>query len=145
TKLGVAIMEDELGLQADRGQRFGKCLGLCLDPCSGRMLGRFGDKDFTAADVQEGDDEKLTHATQRQYLLGKEVALPECGRVHLQELVPGLLTALGTRIKALLAHDVSDKLTGGFLRRELTEFAQDTRVAPAEILAGQLDDQPADI
>src|SRR5262249_2325991 len=60
-------------------------------------------------------------------------------------LVPGLLAALGSRIEAFLAHDVGDKLTGGFLRRELTEFAQDTRIAPAKILPGQLDDQLADV
>ena len=32
TELGVAIMEDDLGLKAGRGQRFGECLGLCLEP-----------------------------------------------------------------------------------------------------------------
>ena len=41
----------------------------------------------------------------------------------------------------MLTHDVGDELVGYFLRRELTEFAQDARVAPAGILTGQLEDQ----
>src|SRR5262245_9889621 len=48
-------------------------------------------------------------------------------------------------IEAVLAHDVSHELARDFLPRELAKFAQDTRVAPAGILAGQLDDQLADV
>src|SRR5262249_54979447 len=144
-KLGVAIMEDDLGLEAGAGQGFDKRLGLLLDPYSGRMFGGLRDEYFAAGDVQENDDEKLPNAPKRQHLVRKEIALPECGRVHLEELVPSLLAALGSGIEAVLAHDVGDKLAGCFLRRQLAEFAQDTRIAPGKILAGQLDDQLADV
>jgi hypothetical protein len=109
------------------------------------MLGGLGDKDLAAADVQEGNDEEFADASQRQHLMREEVALPEGGRVHLEELVPGFLAAFRSGIEAMLAHDVGDKLMGDFLRRELAQFAQDPRVAPAGILTGQLDDQFADV
>src|SRR5262245_51537274 len=48
-------------------------------------------------------------------------------------------------IEAVLAHDVSHELARDFLPRELAKFAQDTRVAPARILASQLDDQLTDV
>jgi hypothetical protein len=144
-KLAVAIVEDDLGLEATGRQRAGKRLGLLLDPGGDRMLGGLGDKDLAAADVQEGDDEELPDASQRQHLVREEVTLPEGGRVHLEELVPGLLAALRTGIEAVLTHDVGDKLIGDFLRRQLADFAPDTRVAPARIRTGQLEDQLADI
>src|SRR5262245_51701720 len=61
-RLGVAIVEDDLGLEAGGGQRFCKRLGLLLDPCGGGMLGRIGDEDLAAADVEKDDGEKLTDA-----------------------------------------------------------------------------------
>src|SRR5262245_15581330 len=109
------------------------------------MLGGLGDEDFAAADVQEGDQEEFPDTAEREHLVRKKVALPEGGRVHLQKLVPRLLAAMRSRIEAVLAHDVSHELPGDFLPRELAEFAQDARVTPAGILAGQLDDQFADV
>src|SRR5262249_38418873 len=101
-------------------------------------------EDLAAADVQKGNQEELTDTPQREHLVRKEVALPECGRVHLEELVPGLFAALGSGIEAMLTHDVDDKLMGDLLRRQLAEFASDPRLAPSRILAGLLDYQLAD-
>ena len=103
---------------------FQEHLGLLFHPGFVGMEGRRRDENATRIDVYEHKQEEVAESLDRQHLLRIEVALPERGRVNLQELVPRAGPALRSRLKPVLLQDVLDRVPRRRLYAQLLELAQ---------------------
>ena len=133
SELAVPIVEDELRFQAYARSVAHEVNRPRPAPFLGRVGGGRSHVNPSRADKDEGQHEEFTHTGQGQHLFRKEVTLPERLGVDHEELVPGLLTALGAGIEAVLAHDIDHELSRHGPARQLSELAENAGVTPPRL------------
>ena len=94
----------------------------------------------TSSNVNSGEGEDLTGTTTGPDKLAEEIDLPEGILVDLDELAPGALAPLRSRLKTVFDQNILNRLAADRTDFKLSEFDENSGVAPARFL-GQLDDQ----
>jgi len=107
-ELAVEIADQVGAFEGLLGGMLAEAFGLFGDPSMGRIGGEPGYVDATGPDVEKEKHEAIDKAGHGEDLLGEEVAAPKGGGVALDELGPGALAALGSRLDAFRAEDIAD-------------------------------------
>jgi hypothetical protein len=136
-ELGVAVPEQELGLEGTVLKPPGQVPSLLGHPLAGRTGGDAGEMDLAAGDLDEEED---VETLEPGSLDREEVAGQHLGGVLADELPPGGMAAAVSRREALAAQDpghlhVCDP------KAELDHLPLNPAVAPSRVLLRQLQSQ----
>src|SRR5262245_58725971 len=104
--------------------------------------GRRTYKYSSCANVNERQHKEFTYSRQSDDLVGKEVSLKQRFRMHGDELMPRRFASIGSRLEAVVAHDIDDELARAFASSQLAQFSMHSCTTPAR-LSGNHNDEVA--
>lgn len=133
TELGVAISEQEPGLELAGLELPGQVASLLDHPVAGGVGGDAGEVDPAGADLDEEED---VQAAEPDRVDDEEVGGEQVAGMLADELRPGPVTSLRSRRDTVPAQDSQDREVGAAVT-ELQELALDAPVAPALVLPGE--------
>jgi hypothetical protein len=143
-ELTVPVMHQnlntELGLLRESEHR----RGLLLNPRIVRVVRAGRDVNSPRSDVNEYEDKYLANAQSGDDAFREEVALPECGGVNLDELVPRTHAPFGTWVESVFTQDVSNGASANNTDTQFLQLAQNACEAPS-VFAGHFEDQTTDV